>query len=475
MTLHPSKIIFRRGTYSGSSSNSPRLHASAPVFTFNHARPTNSVSVEHLPEDVDPRDIVSLFNNLIGEVRDCQEVKDGSAQRLDITFNERDTATKALCMNGYTIGDCRLAVSALTVSSPAPRTRQLGDTRRNLYVLGLPFALTKNEFSTLFSQYGTVSHCVILATVDNSSRRRGFIVMSTHEEAKAAISGLTRTQIKGHTIDVSWAVVQRSQGFLDGGDRALVLDSRPHMAFSNPTLSKPPNLASSDTSDSSQNSMDAEKPTLAAISLATSALLVKNLPTVLFSQAQDLHPLFFPFGRIDKLEIVHVSPVGTMSVIVQYSSDTAAQEAKDSLSGQFYGNHQLEAQFVGPSTGLGLVTTPGFTTRLPPPLERRKTDPFPWPSRLEKPSGHRFLPSLNSALRGDFDFQNDVILDQRALYSPSLQQPLGYFDNMQDEYPTPYMKRTFEPFAPKTFPERPLATSFNTMPIPQAHYESTMA
>ena len=90
----------------------------------------------------------------------------------------------------------------------------------------------RNEFAALFSRYGTVSHCVILATVDNSSRRRGFIVMSTHEEAKLAMSELTRTQIKsvsshalsngaglielgevrGHTIDVSWAVVQRSQG-----------------------------------------------------------------------------------------------------------------------------------------------------------------------------------------------------------------------------------------------------------------------
>ena len=41
-----------------------------------------------------------------------------------------------------------------------------------------------------------MSHCVILATVDNASRRRGFVVMSTHEEAKLAMISLTRTQIK---------------------------------------------------------------------------------------------------------------------------------------------------------------------------------------------------------------------------------------------------------------------------------------
>lgn len=48
----------------------------------------------------------------------------------------------------------------------------------------------------MFSRYGTVSHCVILATVDNSSRRRGFVVMSSHEEAKSAMASLTRTQVK---------------------------------------------------------------------------------------------------------------------------------------------------------------------------------------------------------------------------------------------------------------------------------------
>lgn len=74
-------------------------------------------------------------------------------------------------------------------------------------------------------------HSVILATVDNASRRRGFVVMSTHAEAKAAMDSLSRAEIKsapifvpcampfdlpvvcrGHVIDVSWAVVQRSQG-----------------------------------------------------------------------------------------------------------------------------------------------------------------------------------------------------------------------------------------------------------------------
>ena len=86
------------------------------------------------------------------------------------------------------------------------------DTRRNLYVLGLPFDLStcvayfvimstlqqqnRTELLSIFSQFGTVTHSVILATVDNASRRRGFVVMSTHAEAKAAMDNISQTNIR---------------------------------------------------------------------------------------------------------------------------------------------------------------------------------------------------------------------------------------------------------------------------------------
>ena len=102
-----------------------------------------------------------------------------------------------------------------TVSQPAraaANATKQEDTRRNLYVLGLPFDFTKYarflvlkqpnlilpraEFAALFASYGTISHCVILATRDSASRRRGFVVMSTHEEAETAMNALSRKPIK---------------------------------------------------------------------------------------------------------------------------------------------------------------------------------------------------------------------------------------------------------------------------------------
>ena len=108
----------------------------------------------------------------------------------------------------------------------------------------------------------------------------------------------------------------------------------------------------------------------------TTTLLVSNLPTLLFSQPQDLHPLFFPFGHIDSLEVAHISRLGCMSVILQYSSIASAQEAKDSLNGQLYGSFRIETRYVRLSSLVSSNTsrTPGTSGLL---LERRMTDPLP--------------------------------------------------------------------------------------------------
>lgn len=143
----------------------------------------------------------------------------------------------------------------------------------------------------------------------------------------------------------------------------MLLDSRPHGRSPSPILHGKRRLTSSDSSDSSLDSHEADPASLATSSVPTASLLVTNLPTLLFSQAQDLHPLFFPFGHIEKLEIVQVSPLGTMSVVVQYSQASIAQEAKESLSGQRYGSYQVEARYVKPAIPLILELDPRGSTR----------------------------------------------------------------------------------------------------------------
>ncbi|KAJ3985833.1 hypothetical protein F5890DRAFT_1507540 [Lentinula detonsa] len=303
---------------------------------------TNTIKIANVSNNV-RGEVVALFNSLIGDVRSTSEFRDAIGTHIEITFNSHDAAKKALCMSGYTIGGCSLLVTPVFKEDDI--SPKLPDNRRNLYVLGLPFDFTKGEFATIFSRYGKVAHCVILATVDNASRRRGFVVMASHEDAKRAMMALTRTQIKGHTIDVSWSIVQRSQGFLDGGDRATVFD--PHSS-SGPEGSQGNDDPVLPTSDSSETvaSLPQEESFVLTFT-PTNSLLVTNLPFILFANTSDLEPLLFPFGSIKKLETITLpSPQETTSALVEYDALESATEAKVSLQGQCYAQYRINAEYV---------------------------------------------------------------------------------------------------------------------------------
>ncbi|KAI0281827.1 hypothetical protein BGY98DRAFT_912992 [Russula aff. rugulosa BPL654] len=251
---------------------------------------------------------------------------------------------KSFTMSGYMVSGHPIIVSA-TRPPPKPRAAILAkspDTRRNLYVLGIPFDLSLIELSSIFSHFGTVTHSVILATVDNASRRRGFVVMSTHDEAKAAMDNISQTNIRGSIVDVSWAVVQRSQGFLDGGDRAATLEGQVDSAPpSSDRGAVPAFKLSSAFSDNSKT----VNPLSGAHSGSTS-IVVHNLPALLFAQDSDLEPLFCPFGEVKGIRkqgpsSSSQSPAGTISVLVTYLSVTGAREAKRALHGQTYGDIPL--------------------------------------------------------------------------------------------------------------------------------------
>ncbi|KAG5351482.1 hypothetical protein C0989_006336 [Termitomyces sp. Mn162] len=149
----------------------------------------------------------------------------------------------------------------------------------------------------------------------------------------------------GHCLDISWAVVQRSGGFLDGGDRAIPLEPRPNSrALSSASNQEDNGSANSSTTSISINEI--ELASLAPSLTPTPTLLVLNLPSLLFSQMQDMHPLFYPFGRIKKLSLVESPCHESTSVIVEYETAAIAQEAKETLHGQFYVGHEILVHYV---------------------------------------------------------------------------------------------------------------------------------
>lgn len=146
-------------------------------------------------------------------------------------------------------------------------------------------------------------------------------------------------------------------GFLDGGDRTVVLSNH------SPTDSPTPTAFDADTFSPLVSC--APSPTIATPVIGPptppivttsdhlgsgSALLVTNLPAALFSSDADLRPLFCPYGEVVNIRRLPNSPAtaaeGNISVIVEYQSAEQAKEARDMLYGQTYANQPLSVDFL---------------------------------------------------------------------------------------------------------------------------------
>lgn len=458
-----------------------------PNSVFKFKPDPNFVKVENIPKDVDKQEILALFNALIGDVRSAEEQKDArGVTYMQLSFYNRDAAKKALCMNGYTVSGTALLVTQIpTFDSQSMHSKQ-SDARRNLYVLGLPFALTKSEFAAIFSKYGTVAHCVILATVDNASRRRGFVVMSSHEEAKNAMANLSRTQIKGHTLDISWAVVQRSQGFLDGGDRAVFMadnaESRSPSMTSETEKEVPETVIVKEIDViPPQLSLSSDLGALELSLTPTTTILVSNLPSVLFSQPADLRPLLCPFGTIKNLKLIPSpsednnantpdSDAGTKekttTVLVEYHHPAEAEDAHRTLRGQSYAQFSLEVLFLRPTPPL---VTDGYSARFSKPMIKHSaTGPTPSPHTpyacVHSPatfvnSSAAFVNQSSSCMGGWHGGPGLFYNAPHYLFSPSREgpynaappaMPFDYFRRMPvlPTLPTPGGQLVYPAFAP---------------------------
>ena len=177
----------------------------------------------------------------------------------------------------------------------------------------------------------------------------------------------------------------------------MLLDSRPVATISgNETGFDYPK----ETSVTSLDHLDPDFGSYTASTEPTVTLLVSRLPVILFSQIHDLEPLFYPFGPLKKLQVAGIGLNGTLSVLVQYQSTSAAQEAKEALHGQTYVNNQVEVQFLRP------VTTPfdlPLTSRVLSPSEKNCTiKPIP-STNLDVPGTFHSLDSQGISDLPNFD------------------------------------------------------------------------
>lgn len=77
---------------------------------------------------------------------------------------------------------------------------------KKLFVGSLSFEMTDFDLEDLFKQYGEVLSARVITDRDSGrSKGFGFVEMSSDGSAQSAIDALNGTEIKGRTINVSFA------------------------------------------------------------------------------------------------------------------------------------------------------------------------------------------------------------------------------------------------------------------------------
>jgi RNA recognition motif-containing protein len=91
---------------------------------------------------------------------------------------------------------------------------------KKLYVGNIPYTVTEQSLTDLFSQAGTVDSVNIISDRE-TGRSKGFcfIEMSTDEEAEAAISKFNGTELDGRALTVNEARPREERGGGGGGGR----------------------------------------------------------------------------------------------------------------------------------------------------------------------------------------------------------------------------------------------------------------
>ncbi|KAI1280522.1 ELAV-like protein 4 [Halotydeus destructor] len=217
------------------NSNSP---GSAPSPHDSEDSKTNLI-VNYLPQTMTQEEIRSLFSS-IGEVESCKLIRDKVTEN-DSFGNPYSTPTPTMAVSGQSLGygfvnyvrpeDAEKAINTLNGLRLQNKTIKVSFARpsseaikgANLYVSGLPKAMTQQELEQLFTPYGRIitsrilcdnisdgqkakqsnDQCSTTNTNSGLSKGVGFVRFDQRQEAERAIKHLHNTIPEGATEPIT--------------------------------------------------------------------------------------------------------------------------------------------------------------------------------------------------------------------------------------------------------------------------------
>nr|XP_033779964.1 ELAV-like protein 3 isoform X2 [Geotrypetes seraphini] len=339
------------------ASNGPAGNSipNGPAISMNGATDDSKTNliVNYLPQNMTQEEFKSLFGS-IGEIESCKLVRDKiTGQSLGygfVNYVDPNDADKAI----NTLNGLKLQTKTIKVSYARPSSASIRDA--NLYVSGLPKAMSQKEMEQLFSQYGRIiTSRILVDQVTGVSRGVGFIRFDKRIEAEEAIKGLNGQKPLGASepITVKFAnnpsqktgqallthlyqtTARRYTGPLHHQTQRFRLDNLLNMAYSVKRFS--PITIDSVTSLAGVN--------LTGASSAGWCIFVYNLSPE--ADESVLWQLFGPFGAVTNVKVIRdftTNKCKGFGFVTMTNYDEAAM-AIASLNGYRLGDRVLQVSF----------------------------------------------------------------------------------------------------------------------------------
>lgn len=99
--------------------------------------------------------------------------------------------------------------------------------KNKLFVANLPWSITTESLSELFSQFGEVVDCILVKDRETGrSKGFGFVTFSNEESAQAAIKGMANQKVEDRELVVNIAKPREERSNNRGGSGGYNRDYR---------------------------------------------------------------------------------------------------------------------------------------------------------------------------------------------------------------------------------------------------------
>ena len=174
-----------------------------PINGDSEGRERKNVIVNYIPPDITETFLQNMFGSC-GSIVGCKLMRDKtsgvSLGYAFVNYSHEEEAARAI----EKFDGQQLSSKKIRVSYARPSSEEIKNA--NLYVSGLPKAVSENDLKTWFGVYGTIISSKILMLENGESRGVGFIRFDKRAQAQAAMEALNGVSLApGSTLSVKFA------------------------------------------------------------------------------------------------------------------------------------------------------------------------------------------------------------------------------------------------------------------------------